>query len=56
MFFEDVEQPSTFAALFIVVEFATGYYLSINFQVRVIGASWRGPGCGPQPWWDLEEI
>lgn len=34
-FFEGVGSPLVFAALFLVSEWMTGYYLAFNFQVRV---------------------
>lgn len=32
--FEGVDRPLVFAALFLVSEWMTGYYLAFNFQVR----------------------
>lgn len=34
MFFEGVDSPLMFTALFLVSEWMTGYYLAFNFQVR----------------------
>lgn len=37
MFFEGVNRPLTFLALFLVTEWMTGYYLAFNFQVHSEG-------------------
>lgn len=34
VFFEGVDSPLMFTALFLVSEWMTGYYLAFNFQVR----------------------
>ena len=35
MFFEGVNRPLVFGALFLVSEWMTGYYLAFNFQARI---------------------